>query len=78
VVQVPWYVAYPLIAGTAFAALSYWANRSVYFPSKYPDGFWAEQSGLGATDVWLDTSDGVRIHAWQVNHSDALVTSFPR
>jgi fermentation-respiration switch protein FrsA (DUF1100 family) len=31
---------------------------------------------LGATDVWLDTSDGVRIHAWQVSHGDSLVTLF--
>ena len=74
--HVPWYVAYPLIAGTAFVALSYWANRSVYFPSKYPDGFWDEQARLGATDVWLDTSDSVRIHAWHVNHGDPLVTLF--
>lgn len=74
--HVPWYVAYPLIAGAAFAALSYWANRSVYFPSRYPDGFWSEQARLGATDVWLNTSDGVRIHAWQVSHGEALVTLF--
>ena len=75
-VQVPWYVAYPLIAGAAFAALSYWANHSVYFPSKYPDGFWDLQSRLGAADVWLNTADGVRIHAWQVRRADALVTLF--
>ena len=59
---VPWYAAYPLMAGTAFAALSYWANRSVYFPSKYPDEYWGEQSRLGTADVWLNTVDGVRIH----------------
>jgi len=76
VVQVPWYVAYPLIAGTAFAALSYWANRSVYYPSKYPDGYWNEQSRLGAADVWLNTADGVRIHAWQVHQGNVLVTLF--
>lgn len=74
--QVPRYVAYPLIAGATFVALSYWANRSVYFPSKYPDGFWDEQVRVGAADVWLNTADGVRIHAWQVSHGDALVTLF--
>jgi fermentation-respiration switch protein FrsA (DUF1100 family) len=73
---VPWYVAYPLIAGAAFAALSYWANRSVYFPSKYPDGLWDEQSRLGAADVWLNTADGVRIHAWQLSHGESLATLF--
>jgi len=74
--QVPWFVAYPLIAGTAFVALSYWANRSVYFPSKYPEGFWDVQSRLGTADVWLNTADRVRLHAWQVGHGDALVTLF--
>ncbi len=64
------------MAGTAFAALSYWANRSVYFPSKYPDGFWGEQSRLAAADVWLNTADGVRIHAWQVSQAGDLVTLF--
>jgi uncharacterized protein len=76
VLQVPWYVAYPLLAGTAFAALSYWANRSVYFPSKYPDGFWDEQARVGAADVWLNTAGRVRIHAWRVSRDNALVTLF--
>jgi fermentation-respiration switch protein FrsA (DUF1100 family) len=31
---------------------------------------------VGATDVWLDTSDGARIHAWQVSHGEPLVTLF--
>lgn len=74
--QVPWYVAYPLIAATALGALCYWANRSAYFPSKYPDGFWDAQERLGAADVWLNTADGVRIHAWRVNHGEGLVTLF--
>ena len=74
--HVPWYVAYPLVGVAAYAALSYWANRSVYFPSKYPDGFWGEQARVGATDVWLNTSDGLRVHAWQVSCGDALVTLF--
>lgn len=74
--QVPWYIAYPLIAATAFGTLCYWANRSVYFPSKYPEGFWESQSQVGATDVWLNTADGVRIHAWRVGQGDGLVTLF--
>ena len=74
--QIPWYIVYPLIAGAAFGALCYWANRSVYFPSKYPEGFWELQAQIGATDVWLDTADGVRIHAWRVGRGDGPVTLF--
>ena len=76
VLQVPWYIAYPLIAGATFGALCYWANRSVYFPSKYPEGFWGLQAQVGAADVWLDTADGVRIHAWRVSRGDGPVTLF--
>jgi fermentation-respiration switch protein FrsA (DUF1100 family) len=74
--QIPWYIAYPLIAGTAFGALCYWANRSVYFPSKYPEGLWELQAQIGAADVRLGTADGVRIHAWHVDRGKGPVTLF--
>jgi len=64
--RVPWYIAYPLLAAAAYGLLYWFANRSVYYPSKYPEGFWDLQSQLGAADVWLDTADGVRIHGWLV------------
>ncbi len=38
---------------------------------KYPDGFWDAQHELGATDVWIDTRDGVRLHAWWVPRDGA-------
>ena len=38
----------------------------MYFPSKYPEGLWELQERLRATDVWLDTHGGVRIHAWWI------------
>jgi fermentation-respiration switch protein FrsA (DUF1100 family) len=69
--HIPWYVAYPLIAAVAYGALYWFANRSVYFPSKYPEGSWDLQAQLGAADVWLDTADGVRIHGWQVDQPGA-------
>ena len=64
-------MAYPLIAAVAYGALYWFANRSVYFPSKYPEGFWDAQAQLGAVDVWLDTADGVRIHGWQIDRPGA-------
>lgn len=58
-----------LAAGIAAAvllwgALAWLAHRSIYFPVRYPQGFWDQQSALGARDVWLTASDGVRLHAW--------------
>ena len=69
--HIPWYMTYPLIAAAAYGALYWFANRSVYFPSKYPEGSWDVQAQLGAADVWLDTEDGVRIHGWQVDRPGA-------
>ena len=46
--------------------LHFAAVRSVYFPLKYPQGFWDSQSQLGATDVWLDAPGHVRVHGWFV------------
>jgi len=73
--RVPTYVVIPVIAAAAYLALSYIANRMVYFPTKYPDGPWDAQTLLRAKDVWLDTADGVRIHAWWIPRDGAsLVT----
>ncbi|MGA2588986.1 MAG: alpha/beta hydrolase [Bryobacteraceae bacterium] len=46
-------------------------SKFVFFPSKYPEGLWDVQALLGAADVWLDTPDGVRLHAWSVAQEDA-------
>jgi|HubBroStandDraft_5_1064220.scaffolds.fasta_scaffold83494_2 fermentation-respiration switch protein FrsA (DUF1100 family) len=65
-VRVPNYVAIPVIAAAICLALLYIANRSVYFPKKYPEGPWQAQALLHAADIWVDTADGVRIHAWWI------------
>ena len=73
--RVPTYVAIPVTVAAIYLALSYIASRFVYFPTKYPEGPWQAQTLLHATDVWLDTADGVRIHAWWIPSDGAsLVT----
>jgi fermentation-respiration switch protein FrsA (DUF1100 family) len=67
----------PIAVAAASGALYFLANRAIYYPSKYPQGFWDLQSQIGASDVWLDTPDGVRLHAWWVRREDSrLVTLF--
>ena len=62
----------PPLAGWAIAAacfvglLYYFAYRSTYYPSKYPEGFWDTQHLVGASDVWIEASDGVKLNAWWV------------
>ena len=66
VLRIPWYVAWPLLIAFGALALHFVAVRSVYFPVRHPGGFWSLQTELGATDVWLDSTDHVRIHGWFV------------
>ncbi len=69
------YVAWPLVAAGAYGALYYAANRSVYYPLRYPHGPWELQAHIGAADVWLVTPDGLRIHAWSVERPGARLVS---
>lgn len=44
----------------------YFANRAIYYPLKFPNGDWDAQRRVGASDAWIETSDGVKIHGWWV------------
>ena len=62
--RIPNYLGLPLLAVAGYGALCWWANRSVYFPYQYPEGDWQAQASLGAQDVWLESADRVKLHAW--------------
>ena len=75
--HVPIPVALAIAAICVVGLLYYLANRAVYYPSKYPDGYWDAQKLVGASDAWITTSDGVKIHGWWVRRQDSpLVTLF--
>lgn len=59
-VSISWLIAFAL----ACVALYYLANRAIYYPMKFPRGLWDLETQLGASDVWLDTPDHVRLHGW--------------
>jgi hypothetical protein len=54
------------LAAVLYGAIRYVVSRVIYQPTRYPGGWWHTQSDSGAEDVWLRTSDGVRLHAWFV------------
>ncbi len=61
-----------LFAAVLAVSVRLMENSLIYFPSKHPAGRWNAQGyGLAAEDVWLATSDGVRIHGWYVTASVA-------
>ncbi len=55
------FVAVTAVAG--WALLAWMANRSAYFPMKYPGGDWEERQRVGAEDAWME-ADGARLHGW--------------
>ena len=64
-------LGWPIALVSACGGLYYLANRAAYYPAKYPEGFWDLQTKLGASDVWVDTSDHVRIHGWLLRQPDS-------
>jgi fermentation-respiration switch protein FrsA (DUF1100 family) len=73
--QIPWYIGWPIVIALVVGILLVVASRAPYYPIKYPSGFWELQSKLGAEDVWLLSSDGVRLHAWLVRAPQASVVT---
>jgi fermentation-respiration switch protein FrsA (DUF1100 family) len=59
------------VALSGYGVLYFAANRSLYFPMKYPRGFWEGKAEIGAEDVWIDTEDNVKLHGWLVRRPDA-------
>ena len=73
----------PIPLGIAIAAavaigFSYFLARwALYHPSKYPEGDWDTQRLSGTVDVWMEASDGVKIHGWWVQREGSpLATLF--
>jgi fermentation-respiration switch protein FrsA (DUF1100 family) len=62
--RVPRYVGWPAVAAFG-SGIFYWAaNCAVFYPLKYPAGWWGAREQIGASDVWLEAADGVKLHAW--------------
>ncbi|MGH7495850.1 MAG: alpha/beta hydrolase [bacterium] len=64
-----WSIALLLVIGVS---LRLFERHLVFFPSKYPSGFWEPNLlGLQVQEVWLTTSDDTKIHAWFVAQDSA-------
>ena len=76
--RIPKWIGWPLLALWTYFVLSFLAQKAIFHPSKYPEGFWDLQAHWNAEDVWLDTADGVRIHGWMIepDESRGLVTLY--
>ena len=72
---IPLGIAIVVVFATGLAY--YFANRAIYYPIKYPQGEWDAQRVVGASDAWIETSDGLKIHGWWVQREGSrLATLF--
>lgn len=51
-------------------------DRFIFFPTKYPDGFWdvegvARREGVFVEDCYFKTGDGLMLHGWYARHADS-------
>ncbi len=75
--RVPIPLGMAIAVAFAVGLLYYLANRAIYYPLKYPEGEWDAQRLVGATDAWMETADGVKIHGWWVQREGSrLATLF--
>jgi uncharacterized protein len=45
--------------------ISAFEKQMIYYPVKYPEGFWEpERFGVQIEDIWFTADDGVRLHGW--------------
>ncbi len=64
-------------AALVWALIYLVVSRVIYQPTRFPGGWWHTQADLGARDAWIDTSDGLRLHAWFVEAAGSpLVTLY--
>jgi fermentation-respiration switch protein FrsA (DUF1100 family) len=50
-------------------------NRIVFYPVKYPAGYWQPRNfGVSVEDCWFTADDGVRLHGWLMRHEEAIAT----
>lgn len=51
-------------------------DKLIYFPTRHPEGDWRapEREGRDVVDVWLETTDDVRIHGWYLPTPNAPIT----
>lgn len=65
-IHIPKWIGWPLLAAWAYFVLNLMVHWAMFHPLKYPQGLWHLQKHFDAEDVWLTTSDDVRIHGWKI------------
>ena len=66
-------LAFFILTYAAFLLL--FENKIIFHPLPYPDGFWNPTSlGVPAQDIYFESEDGVKLHAWFIPAPNAVAT----
>ena len=71
----PKIVLWTAVVAAVYGSLVLLAHKSLYFPMRFPRGNWSVQQQLGAADVSLVASDGVKLHGWWLKNPGARVVT---
>jgi hypothetical protein len=52
------------------ALLMFFENSLIFFPSKYPTGYWQHPPGVAIEDAEFESADGIHLHGWYLPHPD--------
>jgi hypothetical protein len=64
--RIPKVVGWTAVAASGYGVFWYTANRSIYYPLRYPSGYWEYRDAVGAADRELLSEGRIRLHAWWV------------
>jgi fermentation-respiration switch protein FrsA (DUF1100 family) len=61
--------AIAIVCGTIWLAVVFFEKSMIFFPTRYPDGFWDVEeisavSGASVEDHFFSTDDHLRLHGW--------------
>jgi predicted alpha/beta hydrolase len=59
-------IGIPVLLAMVYGLLRLAASNAVYYPIRYPEGWWNLQQDAGASEVWLTARDGVKLNAWWI------------
>jgi fermentation-respiration switch protein FrsA (DUF1100 family) len=68
-------IGLPVLLAVGYGLLRLAANSVVYYPLRYPEGWWHLQRDVGANEIWLTTRDAVRINAWWIGAPQARIAT---
>ncbi|MFQ5602306.1 MAG: alpha/beta hydrolase [bacterium] len=64
-----------VVAGLLVLFIRLMENKLIFFPFKYPRGYWQPDSlGMQVEECFFNTADGLRLHGWLLQRNSSVPT----